>query len=94
MDELKKLLENAGMDEAVSDWTPQASQDLSVEDDSGDMYTLSFEDRKEGETMFLDANGVTVAMAQVGGAGFQGGKIKDPNAVLDALYAFANQGRR
>ncbi len=92
MDELKKLLENAGMDEAVADWAQQT--EFNVEDKSGNSYSLEFEDRGGEETMFVQANGITVAMATVGGAGSMNAKVKDPNALLDAIYAFANNNSR
>lgn len=82
------------VDEAVRDWTPEARQELWVEDKSGNSYSLEFEDRKEGETMFVQANGITVAICQIGGAGSVDTKIMKPNEMMDALYAFANNNAR
>ena len=91
--DLKRLLEMAGLDEAVGDWAQ--SLDRSVEDEmTGNSYSIQFEDRNGEETMFVEANGITVAMATVGGGGLMNTKISKPDLLMDAISAFANNNHR
>ena len=89
MDELKKLLENAGIlnEGSHNEWH--------VEDSSGDQYAIYFtsEDSPTDE-MFVEANGIAIAHAVLGGAGIMKSDIKDPNALMEALFAFANNNER
>ena len=89
MEELKKLLENAGVPIRENDG------DLAyrVEDDgSGDSYALYF-NANDGQ-MFVEENGVGVAMAVVGGGGVMDTSIQNPRGLMNAIFAFAAQNDR
>ena len=93
MDDLKKLLENAGMGEAVSDWSAEQQTNYQVSDDSGHTYEIIFQDNGGEEQMLVQANGNTVAWGNIGGAGMMDTKVRDPDAFMDAIFAFANESR-
>ena len=87
MDDLKKLLENAGVVEVRSD--PNQYESYEVQDDHGNTYRIDFEDRHGVDAMFVEANGVTIAYGEIGGGGTMQASIKKPDEVLEALLAFA-----
>lgn len=87
MDDLKKLLENAGVNEVRSD--PNQFKSYEAEDESGNTYRIDSEYRGDKDTVFIEANGLTVAMAEIGGAGAMQASISDPNQLINAILAFA-----
>jgi len=87
MNELKKLLENAGIAEVRSD--PNQFKSYEAEDESGNSYRIDFEDRNNVDAMFVEANGVSIAYGEIGGGGVMQASVKDPAKLLDALLAFA-----
>jgi len=65
-----------------------------VEDDNGNHYGLYFQGAGRGDPQaFIEANGISVAHFAVGGAGPMDVSIQKPELLLDALVAFAMQGR-
>ena len=93
MDDLKKLLENAGMGESVDDWAAEQPTNYEAQDDSGHTYQIIFHDQNGGEMMTVEANGRGIAWAMIGGAGFTDAHILDKNQLMDALFAFADETR-
>ena len=87
MDELKKLLENAGVAEVRSD--PMQFKSYEAEDENGNTYRINFEYRGDDETMFVEANGISVAMATLSEHGTESANISKPELLIDAILAFA-----
>jgi len=83
-------------DEEQLDEEHFADEDKSyeVEDDSGNHYGLYFQGAARGDPQaFVEANGISVAHFAVGGAGPMDVRIQKPQLLLDALVAFAMQGK-
>ena len=97
MDELKKLLENAGMYEHGG----TEPVEYHVEDVYGNTYNigLAAED-EEADDFSIEKNGRTIASGRFSintneeVPHSQIADIKDPYAVLEALYAFAKNNQR
>lgn len=94
----EEIVEEEIVDEAEEqlDESPHADEDKSyeVEDHSGNHYGVYFQGEGRGDPhVFIEANGITVAHFAVGGAGPMNAKVLKPEALLDAIVAFATQGR-
>lgn len=80
MDELKKLLENAGMAEAGLGTTPH------IKGANGSTYSVYLDDPN---SVTIGKNGSTVATGELSNGIIVNDDIQDPRAVLEALVAWA-----
>jgi len=88
MDDLKKLLENAGVPVMESD----GDLAYNVEDASGDGYAIYY--REHDGMMFAEKNGVGIASATIEGGGVGTANVRDPAALMEAVFAFAENNDR
>ena len=86
VDELKKLLENAGIRENEIE-----GDTMHVEDAHGNTYSVYFD---EHDVVTIGKNGSEVAVGEAGGGGVAGTSIQDPGALIEAVIAFAENNQR
>lgn len=86
MDDLERLKEMAGLFENDGD------EAYNVEDASGDGYAMYY--RGHDARLFVEKNGVGIASASVSGGGVLEASVRDPGALLEALWAFAENNQR
>ena len=75
MDDLDRLKEMAGINESSTE-----DQEYHVEDASGDGYAVYYMGRDE--RLFIEANGVSIASAVLGGGGVMDTSIQDPKKLI------------
>lgn len=97
-DEDEEIVEDEEVveDEEQLDEAHFADEDKAYEvvDGSGNHYGIYFQGAQRGDSQaFIEANGISVAHFAVGGAGPMDVSIQKPELLLDALVAFATQGR-
>ncbi len=88
MDELKKLLENAGMREAGF----TKSLEWHADDGSGNTFSVYIDERDN--RMYVEQDGRNIAMAVLGGGGVMDTSIQNSALLMEALWAFANESDR
>ena len=85
MDELKKLLENAGVQEAGF----TKSLEWHADNGSGNTFSVYLDERDQ--RMYVEQNGRNIAMAVLSGDGVKDTSIQNSALLMEALWAFALQ---